>query len=44
MLAAYRQQYIVSGIRAPRFAELLDKLVGAAHTARIASELAPILQ
>jgi len=44
MLAAYRQQYIVSGIRAPRFAELLDKLVGAAHTTRIASELAPILQ
>jgi len=43
-LAAYRRQYIVTGVLAPRFAELLDKLVGSAHMARIASELAPILQ
>jgi hypothetical protein len=42
-LAAYRWQYIVSGVQEPRFATLLQKRVSEAQMARIGQALAPIL-
>jgi hypothetical protein len=42
-LAAYRWQYIVSGVQEPRFANLLQKRVSEAQMARIGQALAPIL-
>jgi hypothetical protein len=42
-LGAYRWQYIVSGVKEPRFAALLQKRVSDAQMARIGGALAPIL-
>jgi len=42
-LAAYRWQYIVSGVRDPRFSGLLQRVVSEAQMARIGQALAPIL-
>jgi hypothetical protein len=43
VLAAYRWQYIVSGVRQPRFADVLGSLITPEQGARIATALAPIL-
>jgi len=43
MLAAYRWQYIVSGVSDPRFSELLGGLITAEQGERIRNALAPIL-
>jgi len=42
-LAAYRWQYIVSGVREPRFAAILASLTTPAQRARIGQALAPII-
>jgi hypothetical protein len=42
-LAAYRWQYIVSGVRDPRFGELLGSMINAEQGARIQAALAPIV-
>jgi hypothetical protein len=42
VLAAYRWQYILSGVRIPRFGELLNGMITPAQAARIAAALAPI--
>ena len=43
MLAAYRWQYIVSGVQDPRYLELLGSMINAAQGARINEALAPIV-
>jgi hypothetical protein len=43
MLAAYRWQYITSGVQEPRFLELLGAMIDASHGARINAALAPIV-
>jgi hypothetical protein len=43
MLAAYRWQYIVSGVQDPRFGEVLGSMINAEHGARINAALAPIV-
>jgi len=43
VLAAYRWQYIVSGVQEPRFAEALNGLITARQGARIGAALGPIL-
>jgi hypothetical protein len=43
MLAAYRWQYIVSGVQDPRYLELLGSMITAAQGARINDALAPIV-
>ena len=43
MLAAYRWQYIASGVQDPRFLELLGSMINAEHGARIHAALAPIV-
>ena len=43
-LAAYRWQYIVSGVQEPRFQQVLGELTSDAQRARIGSALAPLLQ
>jgi hypothetical protein len=42
-LAAYRWQYIVSGVQDPRYTELLGSMIDAAQGARIHAALAPIV-
>jgi len=42
VLAAYRWQYVLSGVRIPRFGELLNGMITPAQSARIAAALAPI--
>jgi hypothetical protein len=42
-LAAYRWQYIVSGVQDPRFLELLGSMIDAEQGARINGALAPIM-
>ena len=42
VLKAYRWQYIVSGVREPRFQKVLFTLVDAAQAARIQAALAPL--
>jgi hypothetical protein len=42
-LAAYRWQYIVSGVQAPRFIKLLQDLLNPAQLARIGEALAPLV-
>jgi len=42
-LAAYRWQYIVSGVQDPRFLELLGSMIDAEQGARINAALAPIV-
>ena len=44
VLAAYRWQYIASGVREPRFADLLDSMLDQGRQQRIFGALAPILQ
>lgn len=43
MLSAYRWQYIVSGVRHPRFARLLTSMTSPAQMLRIQTALAPIM-
>jgi hypothetical protein len=43
MLAAYRQQYIVSGVSDPRFSKILGEMITPEQGARIGKALAPIL-
>ena len=43
MLAAYRWQYIVSGVQDPRYLELLGSMINPAQGARINEALAPIV-
>ena len=43
VLAAYRWQYIVSGVQIPRFGELLNGMITPAQAERIGAALAPIM-
>jgi hypothetical protein len=43
VLAAYRWQYIVSGVQIPRFGELLNGMITPVQGERIATALAPIM-
>jgi hypothetical protein len=43
VLAAYRWQYIVSGVQEPRFSGLLAEMIDEAQATRIGEALAPIL-
>jgi len=43
LLAAYRWQYIVTGVREPRFQQVLGSLIDGDQSARIAQALAPLL-
>ncbi len=43
MLAAYRWQYIVSGVQEPRFTAILGAMITEEQGARIGAALAPIL-
>jgi hypothetical protein len=43
VLAAYRWQYIVSGVQIPRFGDLLNGLITPAQRERIGAALAPIV-
>jgi hypothetical protein len=43
VLAAYRWQYIVSGVQIPRFGELLNGMITPAQAQRIGTALAPIM-
>jgi len=43
VLAAYRWQYIVSGVQLPRFQEILGSMITPAQASRIETALAPIL-
>ena len=44
VLAAYRWQYIVSGVQHPRFGEILGGMINESQGQRIHSALAPIMQ
>ena len=44
VLAAYRRQYILSGVEDPRFAELLASIITVEQAARVGAALAPISQ
>jgi hypothetical protein len=44
MLQAYRWQYIASGVKEPRFNQILGSMITGDQAARIGSALAPILQ
>jgi len=43
VLAAYRWQYIVSGVQIPRFGEMLNGMISQAQAQRISTALAPIM-
>jgi len=43
VLAAYRWQYIVSGVQEPRFGKILSDLITEAQADRIAKALAPVM-
>ncbi len=43
ILAAYRWQYIVTGVQDPRFLEVLGSMINAEHGARIDAALGPIV-
>jgi hypothetical protein len=43
LLAAYRWQYIVTGVQEPRFLEVLGSMISADQAARINAALAPIV-
>ena len=43
VLGAYRWQYIVSGLKGPRFGDILGTMITEPQAARIASALAPIM-
>jgi hypothetical protein len=44
VLAAYRWQYIVSGVQLPRFSNLLNRMITPAQQQRIGSALAPLMR
>jgi len=43
LLAAYRWQYIISGVQEPRFADILGSLITPAQSERIGAALVPIM-
>jgi hypothetical protein len=43
VLAAYRWQYIVSGVREPRFSQILSSMITKSQATRIGDALAPIM-
>jgi hypothetical protein len=43
LLVAYRWQYIVSGVREPRFSQTLASMITQGQAARIGDALAPIM-
>jgi len=43
VLAAYRWQYIVSGVKEPRFSQILGSMITESQAARIGAALAPIM-
>ena len=43
MLAAYRWQYIISGVQDPRFLAVLGSMINAEQGARINAALAPLV-
>jgi len=43
VLKAYRWQYIVSGVKEPRFQKLLASMITAAQLQRIQQALAPLM-
>ena len=43
VLAAYRWQYIVSGVTLPRFSHLLNSMITRAQRERIGTALAPLM-
>jgi hypothetical protein len=43
VLAAYRWQYIVSGVKEPRFSQILGSMITEIQAARIGAALAPIM-
>lgn len=43
VFAAYRWQYIVSGVREPRFAGMLGSMITADQSMRITNALAPLM-
>ena len=43
VLAAYRWQYIISGVREPRFSQILGSMITEAQASRIGNALAPIM-
>jgi hypothetical protein len=43
VLQAYRLQYIVSGVKAPRFDEILGGMITAEHRKQISEALAPVM-
>jgi len=44
ILSAYRFQYIVSGVKEPRFTQVLGSMITQGQSARIGAALAPIMQ
>jgi hypothetical protein len=44
ILSAYRFQYIVSGVKEPRFTQALGSMITQAQSARIGAALAPIME
>jgi hypothetical protein len=43
VLAAYRWQYIVSGVKEPRFNAILGSMINESQAARIGAALGPIM-
>ena len=43
VLGAYRWQYIISGVREPRFSQILASMISSAQADRIGTALAPIM-
>jgi hypothetical protein len=43
VLAAYRFQYIVSGVQIPRFRAMLNAMITPAQALRVSEALAPIM-
>jgi hypothetical protein len=43
VLAAYRWQYIVSGVQEPRFSQILASMISQSQATRIGDALAPIM-
>ena len=43
VLAAYRWQYIISGVKQPRFSQSLGSMITESQAARIGGALAPIM-
>jgi hypothetical protein len=43
VLAAYRWQYVISGVKEPRFSQILGSMITESQAARIGAALAPIM-